>query len=415
MQLTTILRQIERYKGFVYEEACWADQGRAIEVKVRARKNSRGVCSKCGTPGPIYDRLRTRRYVYIPLWIFAVFLVYRPRRITCPNHGFVVEQVPWAQGKSPLCSRFAHFLARWARRLSWKEVAELFEVGWGQVRNAVKQVVDYGLVHRSLVGTSALGIDELHWGVGHRYVTLVYEIAKDSRRLLYVGAGRTGKSLLRFFHDQGRDWCGQIQFVCTDMWKPYLKVVAKKLPQALNILDRFHIVKKLGEALNQVRAEEARELKREGNAEILKHTKYCFLKRPENLTPKQGLRLRDVLRHRLKSVRAYRLKESFEFFWSYVYPAWAAWYLRQWCNRAMRSRLEPFQKFVRTLRRHEDLMLNWFKAKKEYSSGVIEGLNRKADFAIRKACGFRCFATLQLALLHNLGALPEPEFTHRFY
>ena len=231
---------------------------------------------------------------------------------------------------------------------------------------------------------------------------------------MYVGKDRTVKVLLRFIHDCGRSWCGQLQFVCSDMWKPYLKVIAKKAPQALHILDRFHIVANMGKALNKVRAEEARHLKQEGYEEHLKHTKFCFLKNPENLTAKQKLKLDDVLQYDLKSVRAYLLKESFQLFWGYTSSHWARWYLRKWCARAMRSRLDPIKKFVRTVRRHEDLILNWFEAKKAFSCGVVEGLNLKVNLITRKAYGHRSLTVLTIALFHGLGALTEPEITHKF-
>ncbi|CAN5444713.1 hypothetical protein BH23VER1_BH23VER1_08810 [soil metagenome] len=136
------------------------------------------------------------------------------------------------------------FLARWARRLSWKETAHCFRVPWDTVHRSVAWVVDHGLRNRDLGGVAALGIDEVAYGVGHRYMTPVYQIGGGPRRLLGVVEGRTIRSILRFLRDFGRERCALVKVVCTDMWHPYLKVVAKKLPSALNVLDRFHIVAK---------------------------------------------------------------------------------------------------------------------------------------------------------------------------
>ena len=260
-----------------------------------------------------------------------------------------------------------------------------------------------------------LGIDELAYGVGHRYMTLVYQIDSGRRRLLGVVEGRTIRSMLRFFRGFGADRCAAVRVVCTDMWHPYLKVVAKKLPNALNILDRFHIAKKLGEAVDQVRRDEARRMHGEGYEPVLKNSRYCFLKRTRNLTARQGAKRSDLLQYNLRTVRAYLLKESFDAFWQYDHPRWARWFLRKWCARAMRSRLDPIKKFVRTLRRHEDLLMNYFLANKEYNSGVVEGLNLKWNLTVRKAFGFRTFNALQVATFHQLGRLPEPQFTHEFY
>jgi len=260
----------------------------------------------------------------------------------------------------------------------------------------------------------AIGVDELQHAHGQQYLTLVYQIDAGMRRLLYVGRDRTVKSLLRFFVDFGKARCAKLKFVCSDMWGPYLKVIKKKATGALHILDRFHLVANLNKALNEIRAQEARQMRREGYHEILKNTRTCFLKNPENLTPNQRLTLREVLKYDLKTVRAYLLRRSFQGFWKYTSPVWAQWFLRKWCARAMRSRLQPIKRFVKSLRTHEPLILNWFKAKKQFSCGVVEGLNRKVNLVTRKSYGFREYSTLKLALFHNLGKLPEPPVAHRF-
>ena|GEM_PF-1839812 len=270
------------------------------------------------------------------------------------------------------------------------------------------------LKRRSLDGITAIGVDEIQYGKGQQYLTLVYQINAGVRRLLFVGRDRKAKTLLRFFHDFGKERCARLKYVCSDMWKPYIKVITKKAPQALHILDRFHIVQNLGKALNKIRAEEARRMKQEGFENILTHTKYCFLKREENLPERQKMKLNEVLQYDLKSVRAYLLKKSFQLFWEYKSSYWASWFLKKWCARAMRSQLEPIKNFVRMLRKHEPLIMNWFKANKEYSNSIVEGLNRKINLVIRKSYGFRSLEVLKIALFHTMGQLPEPEFTHRF-
>lgn len=160
----------------------------------------------------------------------------------------------------------------------------------------------------------------------------------------------------------GQDLAQGIEFVCSDMWKPYLDLIARHCTGALNILDRFHFVAKLNLALDQIRAAEARRMAREGYEPVLKKTRWCILKRPENLTDKQKMTLRELLRYNLQSVLAYLLKEEFQQFWEYESPAWAAKFLDQWCRRAMRSRIDPLKKFARTVRAHRELLLNYFRA-----------------------------------------------------
>jgi transposase len=142
---------------------------------------------------------------------------------------------------------------------------------------------------------------------------------------------------------------------------------------------------------------------------------FMLLKRSENLQDEQHFRLRDLLRHNLKAVRAYLLKEAFQQLWDYNSPAWAGKFLDEWCRQTMRSRIEPMKKTARSLRTHRELILNYFRAQKLLPSGVVEGLNNKAKVTMRKSCGFRTYRELELALYHSLGKLPEPESTHDFF
>jgi transposase len=199
------------------------------------------------------------------------------------------------------------------------------------------------------------------------------------------------------------------------MWKPYLKVIARKIPRAIHVLDRFHIMSHLSKAIDQVRAGEAREMKRQGLEPILKHSRWCLLKRAGRLTLRQKAKLDDLLRYNLKTVKAYLMKEEFQLFWEYVAPWWAGRFLDAWCRRAMVSQIEPIKVVARMLRGHRELILNWFRARKAFSSGVVEGLNNKAKLSTRMAYGFGSFKTLEIVLYHRLGDLPEPEFTHEFF
>ena len=208
---------------------------------------------------------------------------------------------------------------------------------------------------------------------------------------------------------------GQITVICSDIWKAYLTVIGQRLPAAVHILDRFHIMQHFSKALDKVRAEEARRLKQEGQDPVLCKSRWCFLKRQENLTDTQSAKLSELLTMNLRTVKAYLLKEDFQRFWDYTYPAWAEKFLHRWCYRTMRSNIEPMKDIAQMLRRHQELILNWFRAKKQFNNGIVEGLNLKWNLTVRKAYGFRTFKALQMASFHQLGDLPEPQFTHEFY
>jgi transposase len=416
MQLKTILNRVERHKGFVYGAVRWGDgEELSLEVEVAPRRNGRAFCSGCGRRGPTYDRLPPRRFEFVPLWQILVFFVYSMRRVDCRRCGVTVEMVPWASGKNQLTTSYQWFLASWAKRLSWQEVASVFRTSWQSVFRSVEMAVAWGLERRDLRGILSIGVDEVQWRLGHKYLTLVYQIDDGMKRLLWIGLDRTTSSLSGFFDMLGPERCAQLRFVCSDMWRPYLDVIAEKAGAALHVLDRFHIMAKMNKALDEVRAAEAKRLVRDGYLPVLKHSRWCLLKHPENLTDKQTVKMAELLRYNLQSVRAYLHREDFQRFWEYVYPGRAAAFLTEWCGRVMRSRIEPMKKIARSLRTHEHLILNWFRARGTISAGVVEGFNNKVKLTMRKSYGFRTHQAIQLALYHNLAALPEPRFTHEFW
>jgi transposase len=282
MQLKTILNRVEPHKSFVYGRMKMIErEGRlALEAQLRPRANGRPICSGCRRRRPGYDRLPPRRFEFVPLWGIAVFFVYAMRRVECPACGVTVEEVPWGDGNCRLTRSYRWFLARWARRMSWQEVAVVFHTSWEHVRDAVKHAVFWGILQRNLRGVRTLGVE--------------------------------------------------------------------------------------------------------------------------------------LLEYNLESVRAHLQREDFQRFWEYRHPTWAGKFLDEWCQRVMRSRLGPMKKVARTLREHRALLLNWFRAGGTVSAGTVEGFNNKAKLTLRKAYGFREFPTIELALFHQLGALPEPQFTHEF-
>lgn len=413
MLVKTVLNHVHPLKLFVYAKV--AIIAKVVHVWVEPRRGSRGTCSGCGARGPTYDTSRRpRHFEFVPLWGMKTQLIYYMRRIDCARCGVTVESVPWAEGKHRACNVYRLFLARWARRLSWTEVGRVFGTSWGVVYRSVQWVVAYGLAHRDLSGVTAIGIDEIAVWSRHRYLTVVYQLDRGRRRLLWIGRTRKKKALERFFEFWGQQRTRALQYICSDMWKAYLAVVAEKAKHALHVLDRFHIVANMNKALDKVRAAEARAMAAEGYEPVLKNSRWCFLKRRRDLTRKQKRKLSDVLRLDLKTVRAFILKEALAGLWRYTNPKNAEWYLEAWCERAVRSGLPPVRKFALTLREHAPLIINYFRAKKEISAGAVEAYNLGAKFALRKARGFKSYDVMHTALFHQLGHLPEPEVAHAF-
>lgn len=419
MQLTvkTLLNLKERHAHFVYRDVQLrtTPQGSVIEVNVAHRKGSQGICSGCGEKRAGYDHLPQRTFIHVPLWGVAVVLLYCLRRVNCAQCGVMAEAVPWSVGKSPLTTSYAWFLSQWAKRMSWQEVARQFKSSWHHVGGAVAMAVTWGQAHRDLTGITAIGVDEIHWSTKRGFMTVVYQIDHHCKRLLWCGEARTEKTITAFFDWFGVERSALLNFVCSDMWKPYLKIIARRANHALNILDRFHIAKKLNEGIDQVRRSETAALIKRGKTVVLKHSRWCLLKNPGNLTDKQKVTLKALLACNLKTIRAYLLKEDFQNFWDYTSSTWAGKFLDQWCTQVMRSQLEPMKKVAKTIRVHKPLILNWFKARDQISLGAVEGQNNKAKVVIRKSYGFRTAEMLKISLYHQLGKLPVPKLAHEYF
>ena len=415
MLIKTLLNNIEKYSSFVYKKIYLGVQDfkECLIIEVSPRVSSKGRCPVCLKRCSTYDTARKpRMFSYVPIWGFPVYFSYRPRRVHCKAHGILTEDLPWANGKERITNTYKIFLGSWAKRLSWTEVAEVFRTSLETVFLSVKWLVDYGLKVRDLDKIYSLGIDEIQSFKGHKYMTLVYQIDRHCKRLLWCGKDRTSKTLLRFFRFLGKEKTALLKYICTDMWQPYLRVIKKKAPQVLNIIDRFHVMKKFNEAMDTIRREEYR--MNYQSQKYLKNSRWLFLKREENLTEKQFLKLKDLLKRDLKSIKAYLLKKDFLRFWDYKYKKSAEKFLKKWCTRTNRTKLVPMKKVSKMLTKKRSLIMNWFDTNPRLSSGVVEGFNNKAKLTIKKAYGFKNEKYLQYALYHTLGKLPTPEFTHRF-
>ena len=342
MELKTILNRVCQLPGFVYgrirlvrarEEG---EQDR-IEVDVRPLANGRALCSGCGQPAPGCDRLRPRHFQFVPVLGLPSFFVYAMRRVNCPRCGKLkVERVPWAEGKQQATKALGWFLASWARRLSWKETATVFGVSWDRVCRAVGMAVARGRERVSLEGVATIGVDEIAWQSGHRCL----QLDTGRRRLLWVGQERKITTLESFFKWFGKQRSARLQAVRSDMWKACLRVLKEQASQARHVLDRFHIVQKLGKAIDKVRAAEAKQLKAQGKDPVLKSSRWLLLKRPQRLAEKQEPELAVLLKLNLRTVRACLLKEDFQLLRDCRSPTQASKFIKRWCRRATRSRIQ---------------------------------------------------------------------------
>ena len=408
MLIESIARRTLGIKDHRVDKVAYGTEG--IEIRLEPRKRRRLPCGTCGTRCRVRDRLAERTWRHVPLWGIPVTLRYAPARVACGRCSKVrVEAIPWSQGKCRLSIGLIWLLAAWTKLLAWDVVARLFGVHWNTVAAAVRQAVAYGLAHRKMGPVLYVGLDELSRRKGHVYVTNVYDLGE--KRLLWSGEGRGKETLQTFFDEHGNALKDSVIGVCCDLWEPYIEVVREHLPEAVLVFDKFHILQKLLQAVDEVRRTEAAALKKT-NPELLKRTRYLWLKNPENLTPKQRARRGYLEKLNLRTHRAYLFKETFRELWGYFWKEPARRFLKKWFWWATHSRLKPMRNFAWTLRRHEQGILNYFRL--PIDNGIVEGLNNKAKVVSRRCYGFRAAKTYITALYHCLGKLPEPTLVHRF-
>jgi len=315
-----------------------------------------------------------------------------------------VEDFPWAEPWARVTRALSNAVAILARELSWQGTAREYGLNWKSVATIVKRAVQYGLRHRVRLPVHVIGIDEVSRRKGQVYLTVVYDL--ERRVLLWVGEDRTEEAVKKFFTEElGRRRCHTLRVVCMDMWAAYANLVREHAPNAQILFDRFHIVKHLNEAVEEVRRSEMRRLSLKERV-VFKRSRWLLLKNPWNLNPDQKERLSTLVRWNAPIVRAYYLKESFQLFWDYKQSQRAETHVQKWMTSAMRSRLEPFKRFVRMLRSHLDGVLPWTRIR--LSNAAVEGMNNKIKSISHRSFGFRTAKNFIAAIYHCCARLPLP-------
>jgi transposase len=333
-------------------------------------------------------------------------IAYRPRRVVCPHCGVRVEQVPWAARWSRVTRSLGRAVAELARRTDLSTVARHYGINWKTVAQVLRQVVAWGLARRRKKALRTIGVDEVSRKKGHRYLTLVYDLARGE--LIWVGKDRTKETLPGFFDAMGKRRSRHLRAVAMDMWGPYREVVRERAPQATVCFDRFPVVRHLNEAVGEVRRSLVRCLAGPTKA-LVKGLRFVLLKNPWNQTPKQKQALSALVRSNHPLSRAWYLKEDFQKFWAYRREAWAARHVKHWLWWASHSRLAPFQRLARLVREHLDGILAWTRLR--ITNGALEGMNNKVKLVSHRSYGFRNDDRDIEAIYHNCGRLPlPPEF-----
>ena len=322
-----------------------------------------------------------------------------------------VERLDWLAKNPRFTQRFAMHVGALCREMTNTAVAEAERIHDRTVKDLDTIYMQKQVARAGLPAPRAIGVDEIAIRKGHDYRIVVSDL--DRRRPIWVGGkGRTEADFDLFFATLGANKTARIQLAAMDMWRPFRTSLARNAPQARVIFDKFHIMRHLGDALDEVRRREYRRLTGKDRA-FIKGQRYTLLSRRENLSHDGRASLRKLLKANKRLHTAYLLKESFGQLWSYHTPGWARAFFERWKQSLKWQRLKPYEQFAAMIERHWDGIVSYCHPENKVSLGLVEGLNNKIRVLQRRAYGYRDEEYLKLkivaAFLHPLPQSAEKD------
>lgn len=398
MRFTSIFNKLLNLQGVRVQAVTFDYDTITVGVRPTRRKHHCPDC-KYECWGSYDGEERQWRHVALGRW--RVMLSYRICRLECPEHGVVTESVPWAEPQSRFTRDFEDLVAWVARTMDRTTVSRLLHIAWATVGNIVERVVQRTLNPDRLNNLFVIGIDEVSYRKGHKYLTVIADHLAGVP--VFITAGRTRASVGQFFDELGPERAAEVAVASMDMAAPYVQEVQARAPNAEIAFDPFHVVKLANEAVQAVRRGEIR--KEIPDSQVLKDARWSLLKAPESQTEKDQIRISEVAKLNGPVYRAYLLKEELRALYS-CSPDAAEGHLKDWLSWASRSQLPPFVKLAKTLRGYRDGVLAAIRL--GVSNGRLEGINNKIGVIKRRAYGFHSAAALISMVFLCCTHLPIP-------
>jgi len=409
VRITTVFRQLLGVSDLLVESVSLSPEGLVIRVRPRWRKPR---CGECGKRSPQEDRGRTRRWRHLGWGSTKVWFEYSPRHVRCRScDGVRVEHVPWAAHCSGFTEEFEEMTAYLAQGTDKTKVMKQMGISWASVGRIVERVVARCLDSDRFQDLIRIGVDEFSYRKRHRYLTTVVD--HDKRRVVWAAKGRSSETLEAFFDELGPEGCARIECATIDMAAGFIKAIRHRIPDALLVFDRFHVQKLASDALDDVRREQLRDLRGTMEGKTLFRSRFALLKNPWNLQHSEKQKLSDLQQSNAPLYRAYLLKETLAQALDYKQPKRAERALDNWLSWASRSKLKPFVKVARTVRKYKQGILAYIKDR--LTNGLVEGINNHLRMIARRAYGFHSASALISMLFLCCGGielhppLPSPQ------
>jgi len=385
-----------------------------VEVWAGHAESARWPCPECGAELALYDHGEERTWRHLDSCQFQTHLHARPPRVACPDHGVRQVRLPWAEPRSRFTTLFERLAIDVLRETDVKGATQILRISWDEAWEIKRRAVARGRARRPPHVPTRLGVDETAIARGQNYLTLVCDLTTGT--VEHLAEERKQASLDSYFTSLPPAQRAAIQAVAMDMWDPYVQSVRTYVPQADRkiVFDPFHIVQHMNQAVDKVRRTEHRLLRAEGD-ETLTGSKYVWLYGEENVPEHHQERFTELTRRRsrkrLKTARAWSLKESLRDLWrcrtrTAAEDQWQFWY--GWATRA---RLQPVLEVARMIKRHLPNVLTYFRHR--ITNAMSEGIASKIQALKKMANGFRNRDNFKTAIYFHCGGLDlYPELTH---
>jgi transposase len=362
-----------------------ADKKR-LDIEIDFKTGGRFACPKCGKADcPVHDTVK-KSWRHLNFFQHEAFLHARVARIDCSDCGVRLVNVPWARPGSGFTLLFEAFVMALVKDMPVAAAARLVGEYDTRLWRVVQHYVETAVARIDLSDLRRVAIDETAAKRGQDYISLFVDM--DARKVVFVTEGNDAETVARFADhvDDHNSDASRIKEVCSDMSGAYIKGVTENLTEAEITFDKFHAVKLVNDAVDQVRRAESKDRPQ------LKYSRYLWLMNESRLSVEQSLSLEALCRMNLKTARAYRIRLAFQDIYNCPSRDWGELVLNRWYSWAIRSRLEPIKKVARTVKRHRDGILRWFDSK--IANGLIEAINSLVQAAKAKARGYRSLRNL---------------------
>lgn len=397
-----VITKLLKFKGF-RAVGWWFERGNRFIILAKPYRNG-CRCPGCGRRGSIVQVLPPRLWRDNPVCGWTVWLQHCPREILCPTHGRVIEEIPWADRFSRITYRLEYALLKYCQIMTQKAAAELLHLPKSTLSDLLHRAVTRTREGHRIRGLKTVGIDEISYAMGHKYATLVYDL--DRACVVWIGRGKGRETIDRFFTDVLSPYQkAQIKWACCDLSEAYMGAIQTHCPNATMVLDRFHIVKALNAAVDEVRKEQWR-LATQGQRNVLKGLRWLLYRHSSTRSRRDTQTLKRMERGNHRIYRAWRLKDEFELFWEYRAPWAAQRFLKSWMTSALRSRLESLRKFVYMLRRNLPGILAFVTSR--LTNAISEGTNRIIRIVQNRASGYCTLDAFSDMIFLTVGDLNIP-------